>query len=430
MTRPRICFTFGISVLLLLGCGQTPPSNLTNLASLPGATDGVASTNAGDFEKNKLGLALVGLPLASVGTTNWTGKSRAMCETGNALTSMYARAGQADQATCFLGQLEQQSILPTGFYDGNDHYYTLTTGGIPWMFLKLNATKGGQQNAQIQTYSLWACVSFGNVVPTQQTVYASYNLTNTAAAQISVLTSISANLGVLAATYSGSANVTGALNGSGTWISKTLSGQNYFSGTASSPNFSVTDAGAANITQTANGWTIAANTSGSESVYGVSLTGCNATPVTVQHSSSVNVLADGLNMTNPATVALGDGAAMGSYSYSFKDINNNPVTGGNCTVSPVTSQVSSWLGDSQTVTASNADTASVQSATLSASNPAVPTSVISFSGSQSWNCSAPGSNPSTSIEVDLSELEIVESTCNGKYQLAADSWALCSAGSL
>ncbi|MGZ3687678.1 MAG: hypothetical protein ACXWPM_01710 [Bdellovibrionota bacterium] len=341
------------------GCGASGP---TSLSGFPKITDPVSASSTGvELQQSGTAKAATGVKIATFaeafGTpssgmvTATSAQSRAFCEAGQAVKSIFQSALQPDMMMCFMSSMEKEKFISSSIYDGASHVITFSnmpqslggSGGTPK--IKINVTRNG---SAISAFNSFICSS------SSQTSNDNF-FGATASGSNVTLTSVYVGSG-----YGGRNVASGAISSSGAWTSKTITDQStYSSGTYSDSEYN-------SLVQNSSTITLSTYRTGT---YGSSNTYTNKEYAVMQV----------LNGGSLSTLALGDGAAKVVDVFAGSNF----------------ATTSSWNGDSLAVMPSGNDyTAQVTSASV----PTPQTVSVSLAASETWDCSTSG----TPVNIDMS----------------------------
>lgn len=409
------------ATLSLISCSEDTKSStasgvsLASISAVPKATGPVNGTGASALEvAEKVSskssavsafAATTGQALKSWNNSSlWTSaKSRAMCETGSLMQDAMDGAMSPDKIACYVGAIQTAGKFGAlTIDDGNYVYFKLTNlpssaSYQPRIKMKIVKTAGA-----ITTFEMFSC--FDNSTGTTQTEYLSSVISNGSA------TLTSKNIGSSGtSSWGASTSVTGALDSSYNWNSKQIVVNRTYGDTAYSATYSQN----ATITQRTSSFLLSGYNKGS---WG---TGVNKQLWTNKFYVGVQ----GLNMSTPKNIALGDGTAKFGMDYCV-----NPQGGGgtSCNGSEGTkfnsSGTDSWTGDTRVklTTASDGDYYATASAgSLPSSTPNVS---VSFGTGETWDCTA-----SSFTSLDLSDFATTTTAlgaaiadCDAKYSFNKD----------
>ena len=408
------------SLCALVACNQsststsdTSSSSTGTISSLPKATGPVDGSSASAFEAiNGLSMSDVTTSAATTGVAlkSWNNsslwgatKSRAMCETGSLLQDAFDGAMSPDKIACYVGAVQAANKFSGQTIDDGNYVYfklvNLPSAGGYQPRIKMKIVKSG---GAITTFEMFSC--FDNSTGTTQTEYLSSTISN---GSVSLT---SKNIGGSGTqSYGSSTSVSGTVDSSYKWNSKTITVDRFFTDTGNSGSFSQN----ATVTQLTSSFRLSGYNKGSWGSGASKQVWTNKFYIAVQ----------GLNMSTPKSVSLGDGSA--SYAMDFCQ---NPQGGGgtSCTGAEATkfsaTAVDSWLGDTRAklTPATGGDYYSIaNSGSVPSSTPTVS---VSFTGAQTWDCTN-----SSFISVDMSDfnntsttLGAAIATCDAKYSFNKD----------
>lgn len=399
------------AVLALSACSDDNPADSSGsgvdtgqITNLPKATSEVVSGGAGA----SLGSleAVTGLALKSWGkSSQWTGKSRAMCETGQNIKDGLQEAMQPDKILCYVGAIQKAGGFgSTTIDDGEYVHFKLTNMPDAGAFeprIKMKIVKSG---GAITTFEMFSCFTSDGGGGVQQSEYLNQTISG---GEASITSKYVGSEG--GNSFGSQATVTGTVNSSYEWLSKEISLQRFFDGSANSfGQFGQKYT----ITQAASNMILDGYSTGT---FG---SGASTNRFTNIFYSSIQTL----NASTPKDMALGDGSSKFNFDWCIDtdaDGSCADEAGGNRFSGASTE---SWDGD----TLSNLGDASagdffsdVNSATL-ASNDGIPS--VSFGASETWDCAA-----SSFVSVDLTDMEDATSSlgaafaaCDAKFDFRED----------
>lgn len=402
----RILITIPLS-LALIACSSDSGSDSvsgTMISNLPANTDPVTSNSSSGLTQKAINAlaAVTGLNLSSWSdTSNWqASNSRAMCEVGQALKESLSEAMNPDKIKCYVGAIQASGGLSgINIEGGSDVYFKLTNfPENPSMEPRIKMKITRDSLDRINHFEMWSCFDHNG----SNYVQSEYAL-QTIDANLAI-SSYSKHVGTYGSnSYGGASTVTGQLDSGFNWTSKSMTLQRYHSGSGSSHSQSLS------VTQNSSSFIVSGYNAGS---WGQDI-----------FSNSFYAAVQGLNMSSPKSIALGDGSANYNLDWCFdsdSDDDCSDESGGNRHTS---STIDSWNGDTRENlgTASSGDYYSlVSSATVP---PVSSVSAISFSGDEAWDCSA-----TTFADVDLTNMENTSTAlgqafeaCDNKYDFSDDS---------
>lgn len=389
-------------VCFSLGCSSDSSGDATlagsSIASLPANTDPVAATTSQGLAKQAIDAlaAVTGLKLSEwANTANWqAGNSRAMCEVGQALKEALSEAMNPDKIKCYVGAVHSSGGLGNvTIDDGSDVFFRLVNfPENPNMQprIKLKITKDA--TGRINRFEMWSCFEFDGTNYSQ-----SEYILQTIGTDRSV-SSYSKHAGSSGSeTYGGISNITGVLNDSFQWTSKSMSLQRSWTDGSASNSQDVA------VTQKSGSFVVNGYNAGS---WGQDI-----------FSNAFYAEVQGLNLSNPKDIALGDGSASYNLDWCFDSNSNSSCAdegGGNRHQSV---NIDSWNGDTRANlgTASDGD---YHSAVASATVPTVSTvAAVNFTGDEVWDCSASSflDADMTNMDDPSTQLGAAFQTCDGKY---------------
>ncbi len=393
---------------LFTACSSNNSSStpsVTSLATLPAATGPVTSSRIQEIRPASTGRLLSAWH--NNGGATWTSKSGPMCQTGEMIMRLLSDAAQPDKILCYVGAMETHGVFSAS-YDGNNKYYVLNPPsgfnkkhtGRPAgdMTIKFNIAKTG--NA-ISDFKMWMCETTRGDRAITQSEYVATSLSNGTA----TVTSVGVHSG---SGFSASQRTvaTGSFNSSGVWTSKTITNTGSFSGGSDVTAFQ--NKQYMSLTQASDNFSLNGYFNGYYGGSGNSQEGRMYAKI------------QGLNLSNLATAALGDGSA--KFSFTFPGV-----------VGPLT-DTKSWTGDDQTPMATASDGvyhAAVSLGTLPNSDTiTAPT----FSGAEVWDCDTTGQ---TVITINMSgsefsgnaNLQAAMLACDSKYNFNNNNMTNCSGAS-
>lgn len=374
-----------VAVLALTGgCGGTPETGVAQkVDTLPKVTGPASSDDAANAVS--LGTrATAGITLTGASSVNWSGKSRASCETLRAVRNVYAMAGYVDLQQCTIGKMEKYGVLAASVSDGNVHFYQMGgQNGASGIRYRIKIVKNADR---IITFELAMCEGSTTYV---QTGYMSQDLTN-----LDAVSQIAVNINTQGLdTFGSTVQVSGTFNGK--WGRKTLEATTLSS-----------FGGGASVY-----WEQATITQGATLLKLDLYEKGNYGPA--NFSTRVYAVAQVLGGDLLRTLALGDGSAhdIGTFNASNYDSNY------------------SWNGDT------GASVSPVSSgpyfARISAATPrAIGTQpTITFSSTQTWDCSAgtgPFETPDVGHSTDLSTYNTEALACGTDYTSSFNNYIDCS----
>ncbi|MEM7646585.1 MAG: hypothetical protein AAF203_06735 [Pseudomonadota bacterium] len=392
-----------LGLFLLTHCGSNEDSPVevagSTIGTLPANTDPVIDVSSSSVTQKAIEAlaAVTGLPLRSwADTNNWqSSNSRAMCEVGQALKEALSEAMNPDKIKCYVGAVHSSGAMGSvTIDDGSDVYFQLTNfPENPNMQprIKMRITKNAA--GLINRFEMWSCFDHNG----SNYVQSEYILqTINDDLSVSSFTKHTGSYG--SETYGGTSTVSGQLNSSYQWISKSMQLQRYYGGTGFSHSQDL------NVTQRSGSYVVSGYNAGS---WGQDI-----------FSNAFYAAVQGLNMASPKDIALGDGSANYNFDWCFdsdSDSDCSDESGGNRHTG---SSIDSWNGDTRQNlgTASDGD---YHSEVNSASVPSVSSvSAISFSGDEIWDCQP----ASAFVDADMSNMEDTSTplgqafaACDGKY---------------
>lgn len=384
--------------LLLVSCSGSDDSSVlsgSTISTLPSNTDPVVGESSSGFSTLA---ALTGLKLDQWGNaSNWqSGNSRAMCEVGQILKESLAEAMNPDKIKCYVGAVAQFNNFGT-IDDGNDVYFQLVNfpespSLAPRIKMKITKNSSGR----IDRFEMWSCFD--------------HNGSNFVQSEY-ILQTIDSNLAITSytkhtgsdgsTTYGGTSTVNGTLNSSYQWLSKSMSLAREYNSTGATHQQEV------DITQRSSSFVVSGYNAGT---WGQD-----------RFTNALYAVVQGLDMSSPKNIALGDGTASFNLDWCFDSDSDTDCSDESGPNRYVSTGVDSWNGDTQ-VNLSSASDGDYFSEVSGAVVPSVSSvSTISFSGGEVWDCNA----PSTFLDADLADMEntgtalgAAFAACDNKYDFA------------
>lgn len=279
------------------GSSSTSSDGVSTVEDLPLASSPVVSDSSSSLSSKGLkaltkALADNGVVLRTMSSTSFNSSSSlAMCEHANMLKQSLNEAVQGDTILCYVKQMNDQfaALSDVDVYDGSPHVFNISfsdeDSGSDFP-VKLQITK--DSTGKITDFKMWACEGGSQTEYLHQNIDGS-NFT---------MTSKYVDDG---GTWSGSTSVTGTLNSSNQFTSKTISNSNSYTQNSSSGY------GSRTVVQGAENATISAWDKGTWSWQGGS--------GGFQRSFCSD--AELLNTSLISTIAVGSGAATGTVSGSY-----------------------------------------------------------------------------------------------------------------
>ncbi|MFH1223571.1 MAG: hypothetical protein V1647_04430 [Pseudomonadota bacterium] len=396
-----VLFVF-VAVLVFAFCGGSS-SGVSSLDDLPKMTSPVVSGSAASV---RVSAATTGVPFWGTSQTSFTaGMSRSMCESFNVTREILNRAAQSDKVLCYIqntiaSSANEAAMSGLSAYDGNYHIVQLDFASSPnpnsqvtLPKMKMKIVKDG---SNITEFEMFMCMS-GTNAALQQSEYMHMVIDGS-----NNITITSKNIETGSQSWKNHMLVTGAIDSSGQFTSKNMTGVTYSSGTwggGTSTNYAkaVFDQYADYLTATA--YQTGTNTFNSN---------------TNQYSTQVYGKFQLINGTSTDlhTWAMGDGSINVSMSnvwqgqtYTHQD-------------------VYSWLGDTKMDTTASAGMyyADAAAGTVPTTSPTTEASAIAFGTSETWDCSGTAEN-TTAISVDQTALS---ATCDVYgFSTDGDTWIDC-----
>lgn len=386
-----------LAFVALAGCtksSDTPATVATNdFSSLPEVTGPVSSSAPSSFRASSMRplAASTGVVLSTVATSTFgSGTSLAMCENVNYIKEILREASGPDKILCYMGKMKSTGVLPSSLdvADGNLKYVKLLNMGdsiVPRVKFQIVKTDGA-----VTTFKMWSCFSGTTDSPTQSE-YISQTFSGTTTTIVTKNTGSSSG-----ATYGSSMTTTGEFS-NGSWSSKNIAGNRYYSDGSSS-----------------NGMSIDLDQYSDTVVMQIAMNGVFGT---ASFTNRFYTVAELLNGSSLSTAAIGDGSS--KYIMSYDSNNDN---------SPEFSESStqSWYGDSK----ANLSTASDGSLYTSANSGTVPSApsatTVTFSGDEAWDCTAPSGEEFVNADFSDGGSAITDgiTACGAKY-LDSSSWVSC-----
>lgn len=404
MRKAIVISTVAILALALVGCGgasggAVPNGNptATDVSQLPNATSPMASTSASisSAPKNIYKSAATGLNLLSATSSSFQSTdSMAGCQAANVIKDTIVSASQADQILCYVKAMNDQlgSITSGGrsvdVYDGEWYILNLNIAGEDGgdgapNRVKMQIVKNADGN--ITSFKMYMCRDI-NSVPTQNE-YTSQTLDGTTFA-------MHARGNFISAEWSGGhqVDVAGTVDASGAFTQKTITVRN--SGTSNSD----TNWQEATLTQTPGAWTLSGYQKGS-------FTSVEATGTYQEAAYGAGQML-GDTSTDPANLALGDGAVNVDSVYTFDS------QFGSGSFDPV-AEAFAWLGDSMEKVLPATDSSFYAVAVAGTIPTPAANFSITFDSDQTWDCNdEAGITTVTLPEVQNSALQ----TACSKYE--------------
>lgn len=347
------------------GGGSTAPQ-FTTIDQLPKASDPVTSSGSSLVDGDAL-FATTGVTLKNMSSSSFTtSSSQAMCEAANTLKSSFNEAVQSSVILCYIQQVISDNDLgEVDIYDGQARVFTLDFGdsedqGPGAVKIKLTKTDG-----VITDFEMWSCGDSGQ---SGQTEYMHQQIDGSDFTMDSKYTWDDTN-----GSGAQSISVTGALNSSGQFTSKTITS----SYTSTWGDTNDTSYGGKTVTQGASQATISMWDTGTWTYNNQQ----------ESFTNRVYGIAELLNTSAIATIAIGDGAAVGQGTGTFN--------GGE---SYEWSFTEGWNGDTTAQDSESDFIATAQEGTIpdAGSEPS-----ISFSGDEVFDCDTTGA---ISLTVDMDSL--------------------------
>lgn len=427
MKRIRLdkkCVLAVAGILALAGCSSDSStssdsaSSTGSISSVPKATGPVNGTGASALEaasamQSGLSSSSVHAAAATTGvkltawnkSSRWTSStSRAMCETGSLMRDAFDGAMQPDKIACYVGAIQSAGLFGSTTVDSGEYiYFKLknlpdSASYQPRIKMKIVKTSGA-----ITTFEMFSC--FDNSTGTTQTEYLNSVISD---GSVAITAKNIGSQGT--SSWGSSTSVSGAVDSSYNWNSKSITVSRSYSDTANSATFSQN----AEITQKTSNFVLSGYNKGS---WG---TGVNKQIWT----NAFYTVIQGLNMTTPKAVALGDGSGKYSMNYCL-----NPQGGGgtSCNGSETTkfsgTGLDSWDGDTYAKLGTASSGAYYSTANAGSVPSSTPDVSVSFGTGQTWDCTA-----SSFVEVDLSNfantsttLGAAISSCDAKYSFQNDN---------
>lgn len=372
MTSGFVLSIAALGIYVLIGCnsqtatGGSGSSGISSIASLPKATGTVSgSSSLGDGSL----AATTGTKLKDVDdSATWSGggKSRPMCELATMTREVLREASSTDKTLCYIGKMQTLSKFTGTIDDGTYKYYSISFNGTPSMKVKFKIVKNG--SGAITNYEMFTCESSDSGVSYSQHEYLSQTLTSTTAA-ITAKYVGSSSSGGTTYSYGSLTEVSGAIESSGGWSTKTFD---------ASRTFSYDGAGAADgsfnqkltITQGSSSMTI--NGYNSATFYNSGKAGGAGNSTFSMRMYGKTQILDASSLQ---TLAFGDGTAKAIMTFDGSD-----VSGAGAGVAAT----AHWSGDTRATAGTSDYAAAVASATPRADDGTV---TISFTGDQTWDCS-------------------------------------------
>lgn len=395
-TQTGLAAAFG-ALTLLSACGgggdsgSSASTTTGTLAALPKATGPVSGSSSSSIGS----LATTGLALKSWGSSalwNSSSKSRAMCETGLLVRDALSEAMSPDKIACYLGAIQKSGGFSSDIATGSYVYVKLQNmpgDASNQPRIKMKIVKSG---GAITGFEMFSCFAANGATQSEY-----FNQTISSGSVSMISKNIGSDSGN---TYGSKCSVSGTVDSSYAWTSKSLSVERLWDGTANS-NGSFSQA--ATITQRASSLIVNGYQKGT---FG---NGATANIFT----NKFYTVAQLLNASTPKNLALGDGS--GKYSMDWCiDSNSN----GNCTgegTAFAASGTDAWTGDDRLKMGTPSSSTYYTEANAGSLPSSTPTVSVTFDTAEQWNCSL----PSEYMTVDLSNMADT-STALGAAMAACD----------
>lgn len=374
-----ICF-FASLGMLNASCTSNSSSTTSaststgTLSSLPKATGPVTGASSASDGV----LAVTGLQLKAWGkASRWTaGSSRAMCETGLLVRDALSQAMSPDKVACYLGAIQSTGGFASDIATGNYVYVKLVNlpgnaGSEPHIKMRITKTDGA-----ISSFEMFSC--FEGTGTTQS----EYFIQSISGGVASMTTKNVGSGG--GATYGSKTTVSGTLNSSYAWTSKSLTVERIWNG-GTNGSFSQK----ASITQRPTSLIVNGYQTGTQGA------GASRNIFTNKFYTVIQAL----STTTPKAMALADGS--GKYDMNWcVDANQDSSCTGEAT-SWTGASTDSWNGDTLARLGTASSGTYYTEANAGSLVSTTPTVSVSFDTAEQWNCTL----PAEILTVDLSNMQ-------------------------
>lgn len=388
-------------LLFLNACGSdTPASTPNTIASLPQATGPVTTShsvvkaieNAVNLPSRGMNLfsATTGKKLVDWSSITWSSStSGPFCDAGNMVSGIFRDASNPDKILCYIGALDAGGLV-TNPYDGNYHYMTVdnTPGRSGSIKVKMKIVRGANG---ISTFEMFDCQG-----GTTQSEYTKMDLSNGA-----TVTAVHANNSG-GQVSSNRATVTGTVDTSGKWVSKTITSYNYYS--------------AASRTASSSGnYNQVRQFSDQVSVTGTAIGDYGGNTSSSQLFAMLGIL----NTDSYATFALGNGIAKQKSTYS------------GCASCSLDSSLRAWNGDTAAKVTADSTVDNYATVTGTALADVIPKATVqtttAFTTAETWDCTPPTGTTFTSVDFTGggTATQTAIAACNTKFGEGGGSWVQC-----
>ena len=382
------------------GGGGSSSSSTNEFSSLLSVTGPVTNESASSFSSTLT--AATGVLLSNPGTfTN--PQSLQMCENVNYVKEILREASSPDKILCYMSAMRGTGVIPTSvdLTDGEAKYIKLVNlpdagGGNSTPYVKVQIVKSG---SSISSFKMWSCFN-GTAGSPVQSEYISQTFSGTTATVTSKYLGTESDAGFDYA-FGSSMTASGSF-ADNAWESKNINGYRYYSaddGTTTSNNVMTLD-----MDQYADALKMS-----------IAMKGKFGDDTFINKFYTEAAI---LGSSLLSTFAIGDGSSKYSMSYD-QDSDGGAWTD---------TDTISWDGDNKTNlgTASNGDH---YTTTNAGTIPADPddTQTVSFSGTDSWDCTLPSGQSWT--EADFEDggtaIETQMAACEDKF-LGDGEWIQCN----